>query len=206
MTATRPARPAWSDDDVEAFRDLAHSLPRQGVRAARGALGRAAARRPRDLEQGGRAGPAVPVDPRGVRRRGRHVRARGRAGRGAGPRDGAEPRHRGAQHDRRPLPELLRHRGAEAALAAAAGHRRARRRGRDDRARHRLGPAERHDQGDPGRRRVRHRRLEDVHLQRLAGRLGHRRRQDRPRQPRRRHLADRASRPARSRASPAAGC
>lgn len=26
MTATRPARPAWSDDDVEAFRDLAHSF------------------------------------------------------------------------------------------------------------------------------------------------------------------------------------
>ncbi len=26
MTATRPARPAWSDDDVEAFRDLAHTF------------------------------------------------------------------------------------------------------------------------------------------------------------------------------------
>ena len=41
------------------------------------------------------------------------------------------------------------------------------------------------DQGDPRRRRVRHRRLEDLHLQRLPRRPGHHRGQDRPRAARR---------------------
>ena len=188
MTATRPT---WSDDDVEAFRDLAHSFLAKECAPNEERWGEQQHIDREVWNKAGELGLLCPSIPERVRRGRRDVRARGGDDRGADAHDGAEPRHVGAQHDRRPLHQRLRHRGAEAALAAEDGLRRAGRRGRDDRAGHRIGPAEHQDQGDQAGRRVRHRRLEDLHHQRPAGQPGHRRRQDRPGERRQGHLADR---------------
>ena len=71
-----------------------------------------------------------------------------------------------AQH-RRALRAQLRQRGAEAALAAAHGERRARRRHRDDRARRRFRPQGHSHEGGARRRPLCRQRLEDLHHQRL---------------------------------------
>ena len=96
------------------------------------------------------------------------LRARLRGLRGAGVRGGDELRQARPQH-LCALRARVRHRGAEAALAAAARERRARRRHRDVRARRGLGPAGHPDARGPPRRCLRPRRLEDLHLER-AGR------------------------------------
>jgi acyl-CoA dehydrogenase len=88
----------------------------------------------------------------------------------------------------------LRHRGAEAALAAApgtgelVGH-------RHDRAGRRLGPAGGEDHRQAGRQPVRDQRLQDLHHQRPDRQPDHRGGQDRPDRRRARHLvADRRDR------------
>ena len=115
--------------------------------------------------------------------------------------DGAARAHRhgdvGAL-DRRPLLPQPRHRGAEAALPAPAGARRARRRDRDDRARRRFRPAGRGHAGRAARRSLRHQRQQDLHHQRLSRRRRPRRLQDRSGAGRPRHVhPDRRDRRAR---------
>lgn len=90
------------------------------------------------------------------------------------------PGHRPAQRHHRALPDLARHRGAEAPLAARLLLRRDHHRHRDDRAGRGLRPP-----GDPDHRRGPRRplgaqRLQDLHLQRHPRRPGDRGRQDHP--------------------------
>ena len=111
--------------------------------------------------------------PRGVRRPRRRLRhLRDRHG-GARPGRLRVARHRlGLQRPGRQVDPRLRHRGAEAGVAA--GHRDGReaRLLRPDRARHRLRRRQPHDEGDQGRRRLRPQRAEAVHHQRHLGRRG----------------------------------
>ena len=96
----------------------------------------------RHLEGGRQAGPARPRHPRGVRRRG-GGRLPLQRRRGRGDRQLQRGRLLVLRHPRRRLPALPRrprHRGAEAALAAGHGVRRADLRDRDDRAVRRLRP------------------------------------------------------------------
>ena len=131
------------------------------------------------MDQGRRSRPVVRRDAGGLRRRGWQLRARG----GHQPRDQSlrlrRLRRAASFRHRRPLHSSLRHRGAEEALVAPARHRRARRRDRDDRARHRLrsaGPA--HDREEE-RQRLRAQRRKNLHHQRPARQPDHRRGQDR---------------------------
>ena len=110
--------------------------------------------------------------------------SRVRAGRARSDRRAAAFRHRRALHP------ALRHRGAEAALAAEARDRRDGRRHRDERARHRLRPAGREDEREEIRQRLCAQRLEDLHHQRPARQPDHRRRQDRSERGPQGHLAD----------------
>ncbi len=113
-------------------------------------------------------------------RRGRRRRAaRGRGRRGDGAARNLELRPRRAQHPRA-LRAELRLRAAEAALAAAHGHRRAGGCDRDDRAGRGLRPAGDQGAGRARRRPLRAERLEDVHLERPARGTRRRRREDGP--------------------------
>ena len=129
-------RSPWMDDDLELFRDAARRfvadevVPNQARWASSTtSTARSGARRARwgcCARHAGR-----------VRRPRRRRRARGGGGRGAGTARRHRLRGLGAR-DRRPLHPQPRHRGAEAALPAAAGERRDGRRDRDDRAGRRL--------------------------------------------------------------------
>ena len=94
------------------------------------------------------------------------------------------------RHPQRRLPALHRrprHPGAEGALAARDGRRRADLRHRDDRARRRLRPRRAEDHRGARRRRLGAQRQQDLHHQRLPGRPGHRRHPHRPEQGRQGH-------------------
>ena len=172
----------------------ARDVPRRGAplrrerdRAERRALARAAPCGPRALEQGGRGRPALHRHPGRVWRRRRRCAPRGRRGRGDGPPRHHQLRPHGAQHPRA-LRAELRHRGAEARLAAAHGERRAGRRDRHDRARRRLRPAGRQDPRGARRRPLRDQRRQDVHLERPARRPRGRGGEDRSEPRRQGHL------------------
>ena len=174
------------EDEHEDFRASWRHIPRARGRASLRPVGTGAPRAPRGVREGGRL--RVPRHGRagGARRRGRgrlplQRRAeRGGAARGPGIRP---PRHvRAQRHLPAVLPEL-RHRGAEAALAARARERRADRGDRDDGARHRVRPGGNRDVRGPQGRRVRGQRREDLH---------HERDQRRPRRHGRAHRPRRA--------------
>ena len=135
---------AASGVDDRGSRDARGSGPplhRCRVRAASRSLERRGHVRPRCLDQGRRGGTAVSGDPGAIWRRRRHLRARGGDQPRAQPRGLRLVRRAAAFRHRRALHPALRHRGAEAPLAAEARHRRTRRRRGDERARHRLRPA-----------------------------------------------------------------
>ena len=111
-------RPAWSDDDVEAFRDLAHSFLEKECAPHEERWGE---QQHVDREVWNKAGelgllcPSIPTEYGGgggtfaLEAVMAEEQARTLA---------PQPGHRRAQHDRRALHQRLRHRGAEAALAA----------------------------------------------------------------------------------------
>ena len=169
----------------------ARALPqdRQGLhrprdRAPLRALGEGRARSSREVwRKAGEAGlllTDMPEEYGGGRRRlplqRRHDRGDGQARlRGAG----LPP----ALRYRRALHPQLRHRGAEAHLAAAHGHGRGDHRHRHDRARHGQRPAGDPHHGAAQGQRAGRQRPEDLHHQRRPRRPRHRRRQDRYRAP-----------------------
>ncbi len=159
-------------DDGRAGRAARSGAPlrRRGSHAQPEALVRAGCHRPRRVAQGGRAGHPAARCLRRLRRLRRQFRPRGdhraRAVRGGQyqlARRQADPR------DRRALHRALRHRGAEAPVAAAPGQRRDHRRHGHDRTRRRHRPAEHPDTGRARRRRLPlpHPRRQDLHHQRL---------------------------------------
>ncbi len=139
--------------------------------------------RPRAGEQAGRGRLPRRAGRRGVRRprpRLHRLRADRRAGR---PRRLLRPHRRlGADLARRRLDRAVGHRGAEAALAAAALLRRGARLLRPDRARHRLRRRQPAHPRDQDRRRLVDQRPEDVDLARQLLRGGADLRPDRPRE------------------------
>ena len=162
-------RPAGDRQDGPRVRGQGDPAERRGARARR------------HLPDGHRRGhegdgPVRPDDPGGVRRPG-GVAADLRAGR-RGDRPRLDERQRHHQHPlhRRVPAAAARHRRAEEGVPAADGHRRRARLVLDVRAGARLGRQRHHDQGGPGRRRLRHHRPEDVDHQRRyvepAGRAG----------------------------------
>ena len=154
-------------------------LPQSRVRAAPREVARGQDLPARGLDQGRAGGPALRHDPRGIRRRRRHVRPRGGHQPRLQPRRHGRLRRAAAFRHRRALHLALRHRGAEEALAAQARQRRDDRRHRHERARRRLRPAAHpHHRGEEGQP-LRPQRLEDLHHQRPARRPDRRRRQDR---------------------------
>ena len=100
---------------------------------------------------------------------------------GAGPRLDEPGRGDGRAHRRRQTAAPVRHRGTEAALPAADGHRRTARHHGADRTGRRLRPAEHDHHRAPRRRRPGDQRLQDVDLQRAAFRPDRAAVQDRPR-------------------------
>ena len=87
----------------------------------------------------------------------------------------------GPQRHHRPVPQLARDRGAEAAVAAGLRERRDDHRDRDDRARRRVRPAGSPHHGGRRGRPLRRQRVQDVHQQRHQRRPRHRGGADRPR-------------------------
>ena len=162
----KPYESPWMDDDLRMLREAVsrfvetEMLPQEPRWRAEHRVDYA------DVACGGRG--RLPADGRadGVRRRWRRLPPRGGAVRGACPARHLGLRPGRAQH-RRALRAQLRQRGAEAALAAAHGERRARRRHRDDRAGRRFRPQGHSHEGGARRRPLCRERLEDLHHQRL---------------------------------------
>ena len=179
-----PETPSIYEQEHEDFRVHRARLHGEGGRPPPRPVGEGRPGQPRGLDQGRRDGPAL-LRRRGAVRRRRHQGLPLQRGRRRGDLPGRRERTRlpGPHRHHRPLHQHPRHRGAEAALAAGPGQRRADLGDRDDRAGRRLRPAghphERRRQGRP----LRAQRLEDVHLQRH-----HERPRDRglPHRPRRR--------------------
>ena len=163
---------------------LRAGLPGEGGRALPRPVGEGRSGQPRGVDQGRRAGAAL-LRRRGGARRRRHQRLPLQHGGQRGDQQGRRQRARlpRAHRHHRPLHQQARDRGAEAALAARSGQRRADLLDRDDRARRRIRPAghpyQRGRQGRPLRRQ----RVEDLHQQRHHER---RRRGGLPHRPRRR--------------------
>ena len=185
---------AWdfsTDPEFQEQLDWMDTFVREEVRTARPVVGRPGlpSARPRTAghrrpAQAAGAGPRAVGLPSRAGARGPGVRA-GEAG--ADERDpGAlavglgRVRHPGPRHGQRRDHRPLRHRCPEEGLSGAAPVRGAVLRLLDDRAPGWLRPLAVRDQGDPGRRRMGHRGLEVLHLQRPHGRLPHRHGRDRP--------------------------
>ena len=170
------SRPSIYEQEHEDFREDVPGLHGEGGRPAPRPVGEGRPGQPRGVAQGRRGRAAVLRRRRGVRRDGRQgLPLQHGAHRGDHPRRRERRRLPGAQRRDRPLHQPPRDAGAEAALAARPGQRRAHLGHRDDRAGRRLGPAghphERRRQGRPLRRQ----RLQDVHQQRDHERPGDRR-------------------------------
>ena len=189
----RRSRSRWADGPLPVRGAAGLPRPRPHLPRPRGgpaphAVGPRRVRRPRDRAEDGRDRVLRTHHPRGVRRarrRLRHLRARhggARAGRlGAA-------RHRvGQQRAGRQVDPVLRHRGAEAGVAAPAGDGEQAGLLRPDRARHRLGRRQPHLARDAGRRRLGAQRAEAVHHQRHLGRRRAGLRPHQRRRPARRH-------------------
>ena len=154
------------DDETEALRKTVREFAREVIAPQIGEFYERDEFPTADRAADGRARAVRPALPGGVRRRGRHVLRPVRRPGGAGPRrqlDGDHGRGRRLPRGDADLP--VRHRGAEAGVAAPAVRRRGARRLRADRARRRLG-RRRHADHRPARGRpLGHQRVEGVHHQ-----------------------------------------
>ncbi len=133
---------SWMTDEHQMLADMTAQFINKEWAPAFRPLAQAGRDGPRDLAAGGRAGSALPLDPRGIRRRRRRFRPRGRDPASKQARANlaqlGQPdpfRHRRALHPR------LRHRGSEKTLAAQNGLGRDGRRAGDDRTVGRIGRA-----------------------------------------------------------------